>query len=158
MRRRAQQRSFVVGETGVLHAPQANKSRHQQHGGRGNESPGAAAGLHNWGVQSSRKKASRSAGSFARTAWLATAITLAAAFFRFFMLDRYPVGFYFDEAANLFDIFGLGPSFHPIFFPNNNGREPFFFYWAALFVRPLAVTPYSLRLAAAFLGVATIPA
>jgi 4-amino-4-deoxy-L-arabinose transferase-like glycosyltransferase len=83
---------------------------------------------------------------------------LAAAFFRFFELWQYPVGFYFDEAANLFDIFGLGPNYHPIYFPNNNGREPLFFYWAAIFVRPLTVSPYALRVAAAFLGVATIPA
>ncbi|HEX6512372.1 MAG TPA: hypothetical protein VF157_08740, partial [Chloroflexota bacterium] len=70
----------------------------------------------------------------------------------------YPVGFYFDEAANMFDIVGLGPGYHPIYFPNNNGREPLFFYWAAAFVRPLDVAPYALRVAAAFLGVATIPA
>ena len=132
VRRRAQQRRLVVGETGVFDAPQPNKSRHQQHGGRGNESPGAAAGLHNWGVQSSRKKASRSTGSFARTAWLVTAITLAAAFFRFFMLDRYPVGFYFDEAANLFDVESILHGAHPLYFPANNGREPLFFYWASL--------------------------
>ena len=109
-------------------------------------------------MQSSRRKATHSADRFAPVVWLATAITLAGAFLRFFLLDRYPVGFYFDEAANLFDIFGLGPNYHPIYFPNNNGREPFFFYWAALFVRPLVVSPYALRLAAAFLGVATVPA
>ncbi len=106
-------------------------------------------------VHSGREKATHSA---APAVWLAAAITLAGAFLRFFLLNRYPVGFYFDEAANLFDIFGLGPSFHPIYFPNNNGREPFFFYWAAIFVRPLLVSPYALRVAAAFLGVATVPA
>lgn len=68
------------------------------------------------------------------------------------------MGLYFDEAANLFDIFGLGPGYHPIYFTNNNGREPLFFYWAAIFVRPLVVSPYSMRVAAAFLGVATLPA
>lgn len=90
--------------------------------------------------------------------WWAGGITLAGAFFRFFELWRYPVGLYFDEAANLFDIFGLGPNFHPIYFPNNNGREPLFFYWAAIFVRTLVVSPYAMRVAAAFMGVATMPA
>jgi hypothetical protein len=89
---------------------------------------------------------------------LAGAITLAGAFFRFYALWRIPAGLYFDEAANLFDIFGLGPNYHPIYFPNNNGREALFFYWAALFARPLAVSPYAMRVASAFLGVATIPA
>ena len=100
----------------------------------------------------------RPAAGWAPIVWWAAAITLAGAFLRFFELWRYPVGLYFDEAANLFDIFGLGPNYHPIWFPNNNGREPLFFYWAALFVRPLVVSPYALRLAAAFLGVATLPA
>jgi hypothetical protein len=90
--------------------------------------------------------------------WWAAGITLAGAFFRFYLLYRYPVGFYFDEAANLFDIFGLGPNYHPIYFTNNHGREPLFFYWAAMFVRPLVVSPYAMRVSAAFLGVATLPA
>ncbi|HLG70361.1 MAG TPA: hypothetical protein VK009_08060 [Chloroflexota bacterium] len=108
-------------------------------------------------MQESRSKANRAA-ALAPMVWLAGAITLAAAVFRFYELWKFPVGFYFDEAANMFDIFGLGPSFHPIYFTNNNGREPFFFYWAAIFVRPLVVSPYAARVAAAFLGVATIPA
>ncbi|HEY8692405.1 MAG TPA: hypothetical protein VIR57_06645 [Chloroflexota bacterium] len=92
--------------------------------------------------------------------WLlpAAAVTLVGAFFRFFRLDRLPFGFYFDEAANAFDITALGRDFHPIYFTANNGREPLFFYWAAVFVRTLTVTPFSMRVAAAFIGVLTVPA
>ncbi len=86
------------------------------------------------------------------------AIVLVGAFFRFFELWRFPVGFHFDEAADLVDIWRLGSGFHPIYFEANNGREPFYFYWAALFVRGIGASPQALRLSSAFLGVATLPA
>jgi len=85
-------------------------------------------------------------------------VTLAGAFFRFWQLWRFPVGFHFDEAADLLDVAKLGPSFHPVYFAANNGREPLFLYWAALFVNTIGFNVQAMRLAAAFVGVATIPA
>jgi hypothetical protein len=52
----------------------------------------------------------------------------------------------------------LGRDFHPIYFTANNGREPLFFYWAALFLKTLQAAPFSLNVAAAFAGVLTPPA
>jgi 4-amino-4-deoxy-L-arabinose transferase-like glycosyltransferase len=86
------------------------------------------------------------------------AITLAGAFLRFWQLWQFPVGFHFDEAAELIDMWRIGAAFHPIYFEANNGREPFYLYWGALFVRALGGSPHTIRLASAFLGVATIPA
>jgi hypothetical protein len=73
-------------------------------------------------------------------------------------LHTTPPGLFFDEAANLFDIAGILQGNHPLYFPANNGREPFFFYWASLFALRWGVTPYALRLAAAVLGTLTVPA
>ncbi|MGH2469366.1 MAG: glycosyltransferase family 39 protein, partial [Chloroflexota bacterium] len=85
-------------------------------------------------------------------------VTLAAAFLRLYQLHTFPVGFYFDEAANVTDLRRLGLAYHPLYFTANNGREPLYFYWAVWFVRVLGDAPFSLRLASAFLGIATIPA
>ena len=85
-------------------------------------------------------------------------LTLAAAFLRLYQLHTFPVGFYFDEAANVIDLRRLGLAYHPLYFTANNGREPLYFYWAVWFVRVLGDAPFSLRLASAFLGIATIPA
>ncbi|MDE3076362.1 MAG: glycosyltransferase family 39 protein, partial [Chloroflexota bacterium] len=92
-----------------------------------------------------------------RLIWL-IAIVLAGAFLRLFQLHAFPVGFHFDEAANVIDLRGIGWGFHPLYFTANNGREPLYFYWAAIFVQVVRDDPFASRLASAFLGIATIPA
>ena len=90
---------------------------------------------------------------------LATVAVLGlAAVLRFAALDRLPPGLFFDEAANLFDIQEVLDGARPIFFPRNNGREPLFLYWQALFVAALGPDAFALRLAAAVLGWLTVPA
>ncbi|MBV9121087.1 MAG: hypothetical protein JOZ39_10290 [Chloroflexi bacterium] len=91
-------------------------------------------------------------------AFVLALVTLAGAFFRLFDIWQYPVGFHFDEAADLIDVARLGAAYHPIYFAANNGREPLFLYWAAVFVSGLGFDVHALRLAAAFVGVLTIPA
>lgn len=104
-------------------------------------------------------------GAEALVSWPLAALVLAVlvgAAFRYYRLSVQP-GLHFDEAANGLDILGLLQGNHPagrlpIFFPENRGREPLFIYWQAAFVAMLGLSPFALRLAAAFVGVLTIPA
>jgi hypothetical protein len=84
------------------------------------------------------------------------AIVLFGALLRIARLHAIPPGLFFDEAANLFDIVDVLNGHRPLYFPRNNGREPFFFYWASLFASIWGPTPYAIRLASALLGVLTI--
>lgn len=85
-------------------------------------------------------------------------VLLAAAFLRFYRIDHVPPGLHFDEAAYIIDSLGISAAWHPIFFPNNNGREPFWLYWERPFLGLLGPNVHSARLAAAFLGMLTVPA
>jgi hypothetical protein len=96
-----------------------------------------------------------------RSRWTVVAfvgVILFGAALRLVRLRTYPPGLFFDEAANLFDIANVLNGARPIYFPANNGREPFFFYWASLFASYLGNTPYSLRLSGAMIGILTLPA
>ena len=86
------------------------------------------------------------------------AVVLFGAALRIVRLHTAPPGLFFDEAANLFDIADVLNGARPLYFPANNGREPFFFYWASLFASFLGNTPYSLRLSGAIIGSLTLPA
>ncbi len=93
--------------------------------------------------------------------WLAPALVgvlIFGAALRIVRLHSAPPGLFFDEAANLFDIADVLNGARPLYFPANNGREPFFFYWASLFASFLGNTPYSLRLSGATIGTLTLPA
>jgi hypothetical protein len=93
--------------------------------------------------------------------WLAPAFVGVVLFgmgLRIVRLHTAPPGLFFDEAANLFDIESILNGARPLYFPANNGREPFFFYWASLFASFLGNTPYSLRLSGAVMGTITLPA
>lgn len=89
--------------------------------------------------------------------WLV--ILLITASVRLWQLDQLPPGLFFDEAYNGVDaravVEGQG---WPLYFVGNNGREPLFIYWQALFVALLGYTPYALRLASAVIGILTVPA
>lgn len=86
------------------------------------------------------------------------AVILFSAVLRVVRLHTIPPGLFFDEAANLFDIQAILHGWHPIYFPRNNGREPFFFYWASLFASIWGTNAYAIRLASAMIGVLTVAA
>lgn len=81
-----------------------------------------------------------------------------AAGLRLWQLDQLPPGLFFDEAFNGVNAraVSMGQAF-PLYFPENNGREPLFIYLAALFVHRFGPTPYALRLCAAVIGILTVP-
>lgn len=88
----------------------------------------------------------------------AVGAVLVAAALRFHHLPFQP-GLNFDEAANGFDILAvLRGEQLPIYFAANRGREPLFIYWQSLFVAALGLSPFSLRLAAAFVGILDVAA
>lgn len=78
---------------------------------------------------------------------------------RVFRLPQLPVGLHYDEAANgiLAGEIAQGLT-APIFIAAYTGKEVLFFYWTALWMTLLGVTPLALRLAAASAGTATIVA
>lgn len=83
-------------------------------------------------------------------------VVLFGGFLRLAWLHTIPPGLFFDEAANLFDVSAVLGGWHPLYFPANNGREPFFFYWASLLASLWGPTPFAIRLAAATIGTLTI--
>ena len=85
-------------------------------------------------------------------------LLLLAAGLRLWQLDQLPPGLFFDEAFNGVDVRAVstGQAF-PLYFLDNNGREPLFIYLAAFFVWVFGPTPYALRLCAAVIGVLTVP-
>lgn len=85
-------------------------------------------------------------------------ITAAALAVRIYRLDEIPTGLYEDEAAYGVDALAVLNGDRSLFFERNNGREPLFIYWQALLIDWFGATPYTLRLAAALAGAATIPA
>ena len=85
-------------------------------------------------------------------------IILAGALLRFWVLGQIPAGLYQDEAFNGLDALDVLAGSHSLYFPANNGREPFFIYMVAGSVGLLGRTPLTVRLPAAILGLLTIPA
>jgi hypothetical protein len=86
------------------------------------------------------------------------ALTALACGIRLYKLTEIPYGLHSDEAANGLDTFDVLNGYHPIFFERNNGREPLFIYLQSLSVARLGATPFALRLPAALIGAATVPA
>ncbi len=86
-------------------------------------------------------------------------ILFVAAGLRLYRLPELPVGLHYDEAANviLAGEIARGIS-RPIFIPSYTGKEVLFFYWAALWMKFLGVTPFALRFSAALIGIATVAA
>jgi 4-amino-4-deoxy-L-arabinose transferase-like glycosyltransferase len=95
--------------------------------------------------------------------WL-SAVTLllvlfVAAGLRLYRLPDLPLGLHYDEAANgiLAGEIAAGTKL-PIFISSYTGKEVLFFYWTALWIKLLGVTPLALRLSAASVGLATVAA
>ena len=77
---------------------------------------------------------------------------------RLYRLQEIPFGLNYDEAANGIDVLNILNGQHPIFFERNHGREPLFIYLQAIVAAVLGTTPFALRLTAALVGAATVPA
>lgn len=85
--------------------------------------------------------------------------TLAGAFLRLWQLTDLPPGLHYDLAATA--LLGNGLAFggeRPIFIAAFTGHEVLFYYWLAAWFNLIGSSVFSLRLAAATLGVLTIPA
>ena len=84
-------------------------------------------------------------------------ILLVAAGLRLYRLPDLPLGLHYDEAANgiLAGEIARGVS-TPVFIPSYTGKEVLFFYWAALCMKALGVTPLALRLSAVTAGLVTV--
>ena len=86
-------------------------------------------------------------------------ILLVAAGLRLYRLPELPLGLHYDEAANGILAGEIARGIKaPVFIPSYTGKEVLFFYWAALWMKNLGVTPLALRLSAALAGVATVAA
>lgn len=84
------------------------------------------------------------------------ALLLLAFFLRVYNLDVAPPGLHFDEGANGTDALRVWQGVTPLFFPENNGREPLYIYLASLFVGVLGNNVLALRLPAAFAGTVAV--
>lgn len=90
---------------------------------------------------------------------LVTAATLAGAFLRLWQLTDVPPGLHYDLAATA--LLGEDVAFHgyrPIFISAFTGHEVLFYYWLAAWFNLIGSSVFTLRLAAALLGVLTLPA
>ena len=91
--------------------------------------------------------------------FLLTLTVLVGAFLRLWQLTAIPPGLHYDLAATALlgnDIAFNG--YRPIFIPAYTGHEVLFYYWLALWFRLVGSSIFTLRLAAATLGILTIPA
>ena len=85
-------------------------------------------------------------------------VVALAAGLRLYRLGEWPPGPYRDEAYNGLDALAVLRGEHALFFPANNGREPFYIYLVALSVALFGPTLFALRLPAAVVGtLATLP-
>lgn len=85
-------------------------------------------------------------------------LIILAAVLRLGMLTAIPPGLYHDEAFNGLDALSVLEGNRPIYFIANNGREPSFVYCVALAVALLGRSPGAVRIAAAVVGILTVPA
>ena len=86
------------------------------------------------------------------------AIVALGGVLRFYQLGAVPTGLYQDEAYNGLDALDVLAGSHPLYFPANNGREPFYIYLVAAGVAAFGRTPLAVRLPAAMVGTLLIAA
>ncbi len=95
----------------------------------------------------------------ARALWLMVAVLLVAALLRLPALESKPPGLHYDEAANAILAADIGlRGERPVFISSYTGKEVLFFYGAGALMNALGASVFSLRLAAAFMGLLTIAA
>ncbi len=105
------------------------------------------------------KSASRPFRRPRRLEWaILLVILLAGCALRITVLGAHPYGLYQDEAINGLDALRVLGGEPALYFPANNGREPFFITLMALTIALFGRTALGVRSAAALLGILTIPA
>lgn len=106
-----------------------------------------------------RKSLSERTHGLSRLGWalLLVAVLLAAGL-RLYRLGEWPPGPYRDEAYNGLDALEVLRGNLALFFPANNGREPFYIYLVSAAIALFEQTTFALRLPAAIIGaLTTIP-
>ena len=78
---------------------------------------------------------------------MATAVIL-----RFHQLGQAPPGLYRDEAFNGLDALTVLDGNTPLYFPDNNGREPLYIYLTAIAIALFGRTAFAVRFIAALIG------
>jgi hypothetical protein len=90
--------------------------------------------------------------------WGLVGAMLIGAFLRLYRLLEIPADLGWDLPYNYTDIQRILQGQYLVFFPDNYGREGMFFYIAAGVARLSSLSPYSIRVASALIGIAAIPA
>jgi hypothetical protein len=96
-----------------------------------------------------------------RVSWPAVGLAMAlaaGAWLRFHRLLEIPADLGWDLPYNYFDAQRILRGEQLIFFPDNYGREGLFFYLIAGVSRVMGLSPYSIRVTSALVGMAAIPA
>ncbi len=90
---------------------------------------------------------------------LVIAVTLMAAFFRFYKLGLVPPGFHYDEALEALEALGvLRGEGYPIYFAGDFGIAPSLIYLTAIAFSLFGPSSLAMRAVSAVVGVATVPA
>ena len=90
---------------------------------------------------------------------LVIAVTLMAAFFRFYKLGLVPPGFHYDEALEALEALGvLRGEGYPIYFAGDFGISPILIYLTAITFSIFGPSSLAMRAVNAVVGVATVPA
>jgi hypothetical protein len=93
--------------------------------------------------------------------WQALAVLLAigvGAFLRVYRLLELPADLGWDLPYNYTDGQRILRGEYLVFFPDNYGREGMFFYLIAVVAKVVGLSPYSIRLTSALVGIAALPA
>jgi uncharacterized membrane protein len=77
---------------------------------------------------------------------------------RFIRFGQLPPGLYHDEAQNGLDALSILQGDYPLYFAENNGREPLFIYLVALSIDIFGRSPFAVRLPSFFIGFLTLAA
>jgi hypothetical protein len=91
------------------------------------------------------------------TFWLVVGATLFGAILRLYQLASLPISSGFDPAYYGLDALGILNGDLPIYLATNYGREVLFSYLVAAVYAATGITDFGIHLAAAFVGILTIP-
>lgn len=91
------------------------------------------------------------------TLFIVLLILAVASFFRFYQITTTPPGLYPDEAMNGTNALeALETGDFKLFYPDNNGREGLFINLQALSIKIFGISPWTLRIVSAIIGVLTV--
>lgn len=90
--------------------------------------------------------------------WALLAVTAVAAFLRLYRISSIPPGDGYDPAWYGVDALQILQGELPVYLPTNIGREAMFSYVVAICVAVFGIGPHAIHIAAALIGVLTVPA